>query len=99
MMGLLPPQTPDLAANASTQPRAWYQNVLDSAAQYGAQYLVLKQQKDIMDIQTQRLAQGLPPLDVSQYAPGVQVGVDSSTKNMLLIGGIVFAAVLLLRPR
>lgn len=77
MMGELP-------ANASTQPAAWFQSILGSAAQAATQYLTLKQQQELLRIQTQRAAQGLPPLDVSQYTPGVSVGIETGTRNTLL---------------
>ena len=45
------------------------------------------QQKQLLDVQIQRAKAGLPPLNVSEYAPGVQVGVDSSTQRLLMMGG------------
>jgi hypothetical protein len=92
-------QVPELGANATTQPQAWYQNVLQTAVQGAQQYIVLKQQKELMDIQTQRLAQGLPPLDVSQYTPGMSVGMDSGTKRTLLIAAAIVGIALVARRR
>lgn len=89
MMGELP-------VNASSQPAAWYQNVLNTAAQAATQYLTLKQQQELLKIQTRRLEQGLPPLDVSQYTPGVSVGIAQSTQTTLLWAFGVGAAVYLL---
>lgn len=86
----------ELPANATSQPTAWYQNVLQSAVQAATTYLTLDQQRELLKIQNERARQGLPPLDVSQYTPGVSVGVESSTQNtlLLLVGIIVGGAVL-----
>lgn len=52
------------------------------------------QQKQLLDVQVDRARQGLPPLDASMYAPGVQVGLSSDTsKTLMMLGG---AALLLL---
>ena len=50
------------------------------------------QQKQLLDVQIDRAKQGLPPLDVSQYAPGVRVGVDSSAMKFLIVGGAIALA-------
>lgn len=54
------------------------------------------QQKQLLDVQVQRAKAGLPPLNVSQYAAGAQVGLSPDTKQFLMIGGIALAAVFLL---
>lgn len=51
------------------------------------------QQKQLLSVQVERARQGLPPLDVSQYAPGVNVGLDEKTQKLLIYGGV--AALLL----
>lgn len=47
------------------------------------------QQKKLVDVNAQRAAQGLPPLDAAQagMAAQAQVGLDKSTRN-LVVGGI-----------
>lgn len=52
------------------------------------------QQKQLLDVQVERARNGLPPLDASMYAPGVQVGLSSdTTKTLMMLGG---AALLIL---
>lgn len=67
----------------------WYSQLLSSAADTYGKYLTLQQQRDLLRIQNQRAAQGLAPLDVSQYTPGVSVGIASDTQRTLfmLLGG------------
>lgn len=54
-------------------------------------------QRRLLNVQLDRARQGLPPLDASQY--GVGVSVQAPQLNLLLIGGIAIAAILLLRRR
>ena len=53
------------------------------------------QQRQILAVQQQRMAAGLPPLDASQYGVGVSVGLSSQTQ-MLALAGVGLAAFLLL---
>jgi hypothetical protein len=46
------------------------------------------QQKQLLQVQVDRAKQGLPPLDASQYAGGVQVGMAPELQKMLMWGGI-----------
>lgn len=57
------------------------------------------QQKQILDVQVQRAKAGLPPLNASQFAAGVNVGLSSSTLQTILIGAGVIAAALYLGKR
>lgn len=57
------------------------------------------QQKQILDVQMQRAKAGLPPLDASQYAAGVQVGLSSDTQKMLLFGALGIAALFFVMNR
>lgn len=54
------------------------------------------QQKQLLEVQVERARAGLAPLDVSMYAPGVKVGVDEGTKQLLIFGGIALAGLMLL---
>lgn len=86
----------DIAANAGAQPVPWYQNVLQQLSTAATSYLTFEQQRELLQIQNERARQGLPPLDVSQYTPGVSVGVAQSTQNTLLLivaiaGGVYLA--------
>jgi hypothetical protein len=49
------------------------------------------QQKQLLQVQVDRARQGLPPLDMSQYGAGVNVGVSPEVQRMLWIGGVVVA--------
>jgi hypothetical protein len=55
------------------------------------------QQRQILAVQQQRMAAGLPPLDASQYGVGVSVGLSSQTQTLLLAGGALLAFMLLRR--
>lgn len=49
-------------------------------------------QRQLMRMQLDRASRGLPPLDASQYAPGVQIraGLSPQMEKGLLIGGAFF---------
>ena len=54
------------------------------------------QQYQLLGVQVQRAKQGLPPLNVSQYGAGVQVGMSSDTqKTVLMVAGIIAAGIAL----
>jgi hypothetical protein len=53
-------------------------------------------QQKILEANIDRAARGLPPINTSLLAPTYNVGLTSDTKNMLIIGGVVLAAILLL---
>lgn len=56
----------------------------------GQQVLSIYQQKQLMDINAQRLAQGLPPVDSSALAAQVNVSADAAQmaqmQTMILLG-------------
>lgn len=56
-------------------------------------------QRRILNAQLERARQGLPPLQPSEYAPAINVGLSPQTRNLLIYGGLALAAVLLLRRR
>ncbi len=86
-------QTNDAGAPASTAaPTPWYQQLITLAQ--GA--LTVDQQQKLNNINIQRASQGLPAIDASQYASGVQVGLSSGTQNTLLIGVGILAAALII---
>lgn len=68
-----------------TSDTPWYTQLFQSAADAYKTYLTVDQQRELLKIQNQRAAQGLPPLDVSQYTPGVNVGIASDTQRTLLL--------------
>lgn len=56
-------------------------------------------QRQILKAQLERARQGLPPLQPSEYAPAVNVGLSPQTRNLLIYGGLALVAVMLLRRR
>ena len=69
---------------------------IDSAARLVTIIAATDQQRQLLQVQVDRAKQGLPPLNISQYAAGVQVGVSSDLKNLLVVGGLGVLAVMLL---
>lgn len=58
------------------------------------------QQRQILSAQMDRMRAGLPPLDASQYGVGVSVGLSPEITRALLIGGgVLLAAIFLLRRK
>ncbi len=85
--------TNDAGAPAATAaPTPWYQQLVQLAE--GA--LTVDQQQKLNNLNIQRASQGLPAIDASQYASGVQVGITSSTQNTILIGVGILAAALII---
>ena len=76
-------------------------SILDNVTKTAQAYLQYDAQKDLVKLQLERARQGLAPIDTSQYAPGVNVGLSSDTQSAmtkwLLIGGAVLIAVMFLR--
>lgn len=70
---------------------------IDSLARLLPVLATTEQQRQLLKIQTQRAAQGLPPLDVSNYAAGVNVGLSSDTRQLLGYA-LAGAAVLVVLP-
>lgn len=56
-------------------------------------------QRQILKTQLERARQGLPPLQPSEYAPAVNVGLSPQTRSLLIYGGLALVAVMLLRRR
>lgn len=57
------------------------------------------QQKQLLDVQVDRARSGLPPLDASMYAPGVQVGLSSDTTKTLMFGAAAVLALVFMSRR
>jgi hypothetical protein len=78
---------------AITAPESDWSTWLTQAVKIYTEYDL---QKEVMDINLARAQQGLPPLDLSRYGAGVQVGVSAQTQTMILMAvGIIAAAMLL----
>ena len=56
-------------------------------------------QRRILNAQLERARQGLPPMQPSEYAPAINVGLSPQTRNLLIYGGLALVAVMLLRRR
>lgn len=64
-------------------------------------YIQARAQQQVLDVQLDRMRQGLPPLNATEYAPAVQVGVDPALltsageqlRPLLIYGGLALAGV------
>lgn len=54
--------------------------------------LTVYNQQRILDANIDRAARGLPPINTAQIAPQYNIGLSQDTKNLLVIGGLVLAA-------
>ena len=57
------------------------------------------QQKQLMDVNAQRAAQGLPPIDASALAPTVNVGLPPAQMQQIMMLGGAALLVLFLATR
>lgn len=80
----LAPTIVDKIEETQTPGESW----IDTLARILPSVLASVQQKQLLDVQIERARAGLPPLDVSQYTPGVSVGLSQSTKELIMYGGI-----------
>jgi len=60
---------------------------------------MLESQRQIIKAQMERASKGLPPMQPSEYAPAINVGLSPQTRSLLIYGGLALVAVLLLRRR
>lgn len=75
---------------------------IDNIFKIGQSVIGLQQQQQIVDINNQRLRQGLPPLSVQQTAalrPGISVGLAPDTQQMLIWGGLALLALLAFKSK
>ena len=92
----LPAPPPDSPANTtlpvqSSQPSDWL-TAITGALPKVASFLTAEQ---LAQVNVNRAKAGQPPLQTSQYAPQVGVGLDSQTKTFITYGGIGVAALIL----
>lgn len=75
-------------------------NLVNVAAQAYLTKSQMDAQKSLLDVQLQRAAQGLPPLNInpSQYGltPQIGVGLSPQTQSLVMWGGIALLAALVL---
>lgn len=64
----------------------------DTLARLLPSIVATDQQRRLLNIQTERAKQGLPPLDTSQYGVGVRVGLSEDSKQLLIYGGVALVA-------
>lgn len=83
----------------TTNATPWFSQVLSNLSQAAGQWLTLKQQSDIIKLNNARMAQGYAPLSPDDYAAQVRVGLDPSTRNMLIVAGGVVVGLLLWKRR
>lgn len=90
--------------------KSWFGNFLDSAVSLGSAYLSLKNQQDQLQINAQRAAQGLPPIDIAgapvlrtqvelppETVDKITAGAGLQVNKILLFAGIGIAAYMLLK--
>jgi len=61
---------------ATADSGTWFSRLTDTLSTLAPSYLQYKSQKELLEIQLERAQQGLPPLETTQYAPAVQIGLD-----------------------
>ena len=83
---------PTEAASTAPPKSSW----IDSISELAKVYLTTSAQKKMCDLEMKHAQAGLPPLDLEQYQPGVNVGVSGGTQTMLLWGVGILGAVYLL---
>lgn len=89
------PNATAVIADQQAPGESWMQTLTRSLPILTATY----QQRQLLQVQVDRARAGLPPLDVSNYGAGVQIGLSKDTKNMLLYGGIGIAALFVFAKR
>jgi hypothetical protein len=92
----------------------WWDSFTDSIKDLGGQYLQYKTQKEILEAQLERMRAGEPPLQTSEYAPTVRIGIDPGTTRevvgaigagfgkmlpFIAIGGVALLLMMRRRPR
>lgn len=90
------PGVQKIIANSQTPNEEWWQTY----SKIALALVQTDQQRKIMNLNIERARQGLPPVDPAQYSGlGVQVGLAPQTQNLILIGLVGLAAVILLARR
>lgn len=82
------PNTTTVIAQTAVPGESWFDTLARALPLVAATY----QQKEILGVQMDRAKAGLPPLNMSQYAAGVNVGLSPDTSKLLLYGALGIAA-------
>lgn len=86
------PNTTTVISQVATPGEAWYDTLARALPMVAATY----QQKQILGVQMDRAKAGLPPLDMSQYAAGVNIGLSPDTSKLILYAALGIGAMFLL---
>lgn len=73
------------------------ESVIDSIARAAQTYYMADAQRRLLDVQLERARRGQAPLSASEWGMGVSLGID--TKTVLMLGGAILVAALILRRR
>lgn len=84
------PGVTNLLQSQSTYGETWEQTLQRIAPALAATW----QQREILKIQLKRAEKGLDPLDASQFGAQVNVGLDTQTRNILIVGGAALIGLL-----
>lgn len=90
-----PPGSTDIPGtlpSGSAQPSGWLDSITKALPGVSA-FLTAEQ---LAQVNIKRAKAGQPPLQTSQYAPQVGVGLDQQTKSFITIGGLALAGFLIL---
>ena len=77
------------------------ESTIDALIRAASTVVMADTQRRILNIQIDRMRQGLPPLNASQYSPGVgvNVGLSPEIMKMVALGGAALLAVWFLSRR
>ncbi len=87
---------PGVTEMTVAQAQASGENWIDSLSRLLTAIVVTEQQRDLLRVQVERARAGQPPLNVSQYAGGAQIGISSDTKWFIGLALAGVAAVVLM---
>ncbi len=68
-------------------------NYIDKLLQVATAYITTDAQRRLLNVQIERARAGMPPLDMSQYGVGVNVGLSPETLKLIGLGLGAFALV------
>lgn len=87
------PNVTSLVASTQVEGENWW----DTLVRIAPSIITTYQQKQLLDVQVERARAGLPPLDASQYAAAINVGVSADTRRaMYYIAGAALVGLLAL---
>lgn len=88
----------DVLANQTVnQDVPWYRQLLNALPGIATTYLSVEQQRKLLQLNIERARLGQPAISVDEYASaGVNVGVNRSTQNTIIIVALGIGATILL---